>query len=153
MLSRREPFWMPKPPQLAPSECMQVQKLYSQLFSNESALHPSSTTEENRLFEIYKRWDNSGSETIDGGLRWTLRARENIVTEHVLNTPEYLLFWRSSTVHQPGWSAAQEPSLPSSMKSWRNAREKQSHTIQKHGWQRHCNNLCVMKCKEHGQSS
>lgn len=65
----------------------------------------------------------------------------------------HLLFWRSSTVHQPGWSASQEPSLSSSMKSWRNAREKQSHTVQKHGWQRHCNNLCVMKCKEHGQSS
>lgn len=27
-----EPFWMPKAPQLAPSECMQVQKLYSALF-------------------------------------------------------------------------------------------------------------------------
>lgn len=83
------------------------------------------------------------------------RARENIVTEHALNSPEYLLFWRSSTVHQPGWSAAQEPSLPSSMKSWRNAREKQSHTVQKHWWQRHCNKLCVMKCKEHhpGKSS
>lgn len=29
-------------------------------------------SEENHLFEIYKRWDNSGSETIDGGLGWTL---------------------------------------------------------------------------------
>lgn len=38
-------FLNAKPPQLAPSECMQVQKLYSQLFSNESALHPSSNTE------------------------------------------------------------------------------------------------------------
>lgn len=39
---------------------------FTQLFSNELALRPSSTTEEN-LSTVRK----SGSETIDGGLRWT----------------------------------------------------------------------------------